>query len=470
MKQPAATSANPAREALRAALLDYAQSPGKYQAAFRHPRLLFESLRDVLQIAAGREADEALREAACFFTRTALLRPGADHYTLMGLDRKASGAEVKDRYRLMMRLLHPDFSGLDSAAWPSDAAVRVNGAYEILASPVQRREYDERLGQVTSPTVTTLASSMRPGRSPIDASRRSGLTKIVGGFGLAGVALLIAGLFATGPSDTVHLVQRRSGEAPPVQVVQLEPPMPVPAPVPVVPPSLLSVPVIPAPAPPPPEKSRATVRLPEPVVVARAAPTTALSKPVLVSTAPVEQPPQLAEAPNLPPTVKPDAASPPTSFTATPPAQPAPLLAATPVPVQTVATAPPPAVVPPSFRSGPSLMEAQPLFSRLLQLMESGRGERILNLLDADARTMPSAVALSRQYDSVVDGARQVRVSHVEFKAEPGDGRLFVVGYFRVLAGEQTIGSLGKKMMLRAEFVLRDGTVVITGLSGGAVN
>ena len=69
-----------------------------------------------------------------------------------------------------------------------------------------------------------------------------------------------------------------------------------------------------------------------------------------------------------------------------------------------------------------------------------------------------------------VTSARPVKLSHVELRAEPGDGRLFVVGHFRVLAGEQTIGSMGKKMVLRAEFVSRDGNVVITGLSGGPVN
>ena len=115
-------------------------------------------------------------------------------------------------------------------------------------------------------------------------------------------------------------------------------------------------------------------------------------------------------------------------------------------------------------------MEAQPLLSQLLQVMESGRGDRILNLLDAEARSKPAAQALSRQYESLVDGARPVRVSHVELRAEPGDGRLLVVGYFRVLAGEQPIGALGKKMVLRAEFASREGSVVITGLSGGPVN
>ena len=116
------------------------------------------------------------------------------------------------------------------------------------------------------------------------------------------------------------------------------------------------------------------------------------------------------------------------------------------------------------------MTQAQPLLSQLLQVMESGRGERILNLLDAEARSKPSAQALSRQYDTLVDGARPVRVSHVEFKAEPGDGRLLVIGNLRVLAGEQTIGAMGKKMVLRAEFASREGSVVITGLSGGPVN
>ncbi|MDP1589835.1 MAG: hypothetical protein Q8M07_18930, partial [Prosthecobacter sp.] len=123
-----------------------------------------------------------------------------------------------------------------------------------------------------------------------------------------------------------------------------------------------------------------------------------------------------------------------------------------------------------SPKPGPTLMEAQPLLSQLLQLMESGQGERILNILDAEARSKPSAQALSRGYDSLVEGARPVRLSHVEFKAEPGDGRLLVVGHLRVLAGEQTIGSLGKKMVLRAEFASREGIVVITALSGGPAN
>ena len=117
-----------------------------------------------------------------------------------------------------------------------------------------------------------------------------------------------------------------------------------------------------------------------------------------------------------------------------------------------------------------SLAEAQPLLSILLQHLESGRGDRLIDLLDREARNKPGAQALSRQYDGLVEGMHPVRLSHIEFKAEPADGRLLVTGQFRLHVGEQTIGSLGKKMVLRAEFASREGTVVMTGLSSVAGN
>ena len=127
-------------------------------------------------------------------------------------------------------------------------------------------------------------------------------------------------------------------------------------------------------------------------------------------------------------------------------------------------------VTPPPARPAPvagvSLAEAQPLLSILLQHLESGQGERLINMLDRAARNKPGAQALSRHYDGLVDGMKPVRLSHVEFKAEPADGRLVVTGNIRLQVGEQTIGSLGKLMVLRAEFASRDGAVVMTGLSG----
>lgn len=497
MHNPASPD-GPSRAALRAALLDYCHSPGKYQVGLRQPKLLFAELREILQVAVGREehasangkAESAsLRDAARFFVRTALLYPGADHYALLGLDRKAEGADLKDRYRLMMRLLHPDFAGPGAGAWPMDAAVRVNRAYDILSSAVQRREYDGRLGQMRSAASVPGSDARRPRLEPQPVgadTRQSRFKTLAAVCALAAAALVVVSLFGTGSSDTVHLVQRATVQPPAVRVA-MEDPAPLAQAVaanlrevkaeelsrPAVSPAKSPGPqiVLAAPLAAPLAAAQKHVDLPRPAptqVAARPAPSPpppAASQPILERVMQFTRSTQVVVAPApAPPPSEPkvEVAVVVTPLVVAPAPQPA-LIA----PAPTVQPAPAPRAAP---KPGPSLMEAQPLLSQLLQVMESGRGERILNLLEPDARTKPSALALSRQYDSLVEGARPVRVSHVEFKAEPGDGRLLVIGYFRVMAGEQTIGTIGKKMMVRAEFISRDGNVVITGLSGGAVN
>ncbi len=164
---------------MHTALLEYAKAPGKYHVALRQPPLLFASIREILQIAADRapelqaateEEKTELRRAACFFVRTVLLSPGADHYTLLGLDRNFDGAELKNRYRLLMRLIHPDFSAAAAVSWPQDAAVRVNLAYEVLSSAVQRAEYETRLAAAskiaTAPQVAPPPNAGMSTRAP----------------------------------------------------------------------------------------------------------------------------------------------------------------------------------------------------------------------------------------------------------------------------------------------------------------
>jgi hypothetical protein len=118
--------------------------------------------------------------------------------------------------------------------------------------------------------------------------------------------------------------------------------------------------------------------------------------------------------------------------------------------------------------ASPTLAEVQPLLSQLLQMLESGRGEQLLRLLEADARRAPSAQALSHQYDQLVRGERRVRLTQVDFRSEPRDGVLLVTGRIRLHAGEPTIGSQGDRFLFRAEFVSRNGRVLLTGLSGAA--
>lgn len=118
--------------------------------------------------------------------------------------------------------------------------------------------------------------------------------------------------------------------------------------------------------------------------------------------------------------------------------------------------------------NAPTLADAQPLLTQMLQLLESGSGEQLLRLLDAESRKDPSAQALSRHYEQLVRGGRPVHLSQVDFRGETRDSVLLVTGRIRLHAGEPTVGSHGERIVVRAEFASHGGRVMLTGLSGGA--
>ncbi len=77
-------------------------------------------------------------------------RPGSehatddDHYATLGIEKKATARDIKERYRELAKRHHPDRDGGDAAE-----LVRINRAYGVLSDPESRREYDRSLGQGT---------------------------------------------------------------------------------------------------------------------------------------------------------------------------------------------------------------------------------------------------------------------------------------------------------------------------------
>lgn len=130
-------------------LLDFERSPGRYRVVLREPRPLFEHIGSVMLLATGRPVEGLpvaptngleLRRAARFFVRTVMLRPGADPFTLLGLNPDFEPARLREHYRLMIRLTHPDFE-VAGECWPADAATRVNLAHDLLSSPEKRADH-----------------------------------------------------------------------------------------------------------------------------------------------------------------------------------------------------------------------------------------------------------------------------------------------------------------------------------------
>ncbi|WP_053076483.1 J domain-containing protein [Caenimonas sp. SL110] len=484
-----------AEGAVERALLEYQQSPGRFALTRREPAALFGAIREVLQIAAGKAPGgqggtprPAVQQAACFFIRAAMLHPGADHYALLGVEAKSDADVIRDRYRAMMRLMHPDFSIAGAAqAWPADTAARVNRAYEVLSSEQARRDYDAGLEAATfvasrpvpRPVATASTIVRAQGRDSVMSSRTR-LKLLAVAFGGIGVLLLFAIL--SGGRDNENLVQRppklvqtltiaaepRKAQAPapqaPPQVVQITPALPALAAAPVVvaaappqappaaaPPAVLPPPPAPPPPPPPP---------PPPIVaVARVAPEPLnLRMSNSVASSPPARPAVTAivvPAPAMPAALPRVEATRPAS--ATPPS--------TAVAVPATIEAPAQAVQPPRANPGVTLAEVHPLLDRLIQQLESGSGERILGLLDRDARGAPGAQALVRQYNSLVDGSRSVKVSQVQFRSEPMDGRLVVTGYLVMDVAAAPAYEPGREFSLQADFVSRDGAIYMTRLA-----
>jgi hypothetical protein len=203
-------------------LLDFERSPGRYRVVLREPRPLFERIGSVMLLAAGRPVEGLpaasanafeLHRAARFFVRTVMLRPGSDPLTLLGLKPGFEPAQLREHYRLMIRLTHPDFEAA-SEGWPADAATRVNMAKDLLSSPEKRAV---RPPSLVAPAAKAGAPvrprAARPRPSPARDDERAGWRPPRAVLALAGTAaflmagaLLLISLMGNKGSLAVHRV------------------------------------------------------------------------------------------------------------------------------------------------------------------------------------------------------------------------------------------------------------------------
>lgn len=65
-----------------------------------------------------------------------------NHYDTLGLDPKATQAEIKQAYRRLVKLFHPD---RNPAHRDHDQIAQINVAYEVLSDPQHRQSYDWQL-------------------------------------------------------------------------------------------------------------------------------------------------------------------------------------------------------------------------------------------------------------------------------------------------------------------------------------
>src|SRR5262245_25450851 len=71
-----------------------------------------------------------------------LMSREADYYTLLGVARDASEAEIRDRFRSLARESHPDRAPAARKAEAESKFQELTEAVNVLTSPERRRAYD----------------------------------------------------------------------------------------------------------------------------------------------------------------------------------------------------------------------------------------------------------------------------------------------------------------------------------------
>jgi molecular chaperone DnaJ len=70
-----------------------------------------------------------------------------NHYNTLNVSPQATAAEIKQAYRRLAKIFHPDSQ---SQTADSDKIIEVNAAYEVLSDPIRRRCYDKQLSSSQS--------------------------------------------------------------------------------------------------------------------------------------------------------------------------------------------------------------------------------------------------------------------------------------------------------------------------------
>ena len=475
--------------ALAACLLDFEAFPGRYPLALRSPRLLFDHGTELLALASGRVLeglpDDAvlqarLRQAARFFVRTAMLRPGVDHYTLMGLTPAFELATLRAHYRMLMRLTHPDFVD-DERAWPPDAATRINQANDVLSSTVSRQQYARRHagGRQWEPSAAEPAAVRRskpaPARTGSNLGRRAVLATV------AVTCLLALGVWvASGPRDAepfVSVAETDRARAPTPVPAAPAPAQALPLPVAPVTETMAQADAAPQrPAPP------AEPALPAVAAAPAVPPGPAVPVPPVAPVARFAAPP-----PALP--VSPRQAEPAARVAAPqPPPQPVPqsvpalavALAPAPAPAPTPAPAPVPPAAPPvaapataaevtAQSSRPSMADVQPLLGQVMGVLQSGRGEQVLQWVERPVRQGDGADGFVQTYNRVAGRSASVRLASAQFSGRPAGDQLVVDGVVLLNLQDENQRVSTRELVLRAQFASRGGQAVLTQLSASEI-
>lgn len=103
----------------------------------------------ILEFARRHDIDNKyLVDGANFVISKMHFNPENNYYITMGLPQNISPEEIRERWKKLMLLYHPDRQG-GNESWVSERAKKVNEAYSILKDEEKRRSFDRKLLEKT---------------------------------------------------------------------------------------------------------------------------------------------------------------------------------------------------------------------------------------------------------------------------------------------------------------------------------
>ena len=188
----------PAPDLLADLLLRFYREPLRYRQQMHQVEHGISDRGLVLRLAAGQRVEltdpvllaqghqrvqEDLRAAAVFHIQQVFFRPDATHYQVLGLTPGASTDAIREHFRMLMLLIHPDRQD-EEGVWPESFAARANAAYAVLKNPESRRDYDRELESrpATAPATRPAGRGFARRPTPVQPLLPEWMTAGVGSF------------------------------------------------------------------------------------------------------------------------------------------------------------------------------------------------------------------------------------------------------------------------------------------------
>ncbi|HSO46104.1 MAG TPA: hypothetical protein VLQ47_11375, partial [Rhodoferax sp.] len=147
--------------------------------------------------------------------------------------------------------------------------------------------------------------------------------------------------------------------------------------------------------------------------------------------------------------------------------EPAAPMAANPPPVPTAALViePPPTVKAPALVApNITMAQVQPLLTHVLQSLQSGRGDQVLQWLEPSERQSAAATRFVAAYNQSLAGARVTGLETVRFTSRFDAGQLVVDGMVQLRLVDERQQASRQDVRLRAYFLSRDSAPVLARL------